>query len=193
MYIVVTWSRIEITYHRCKWINCLLSTVTIWQFRVLILRIWSIMIVTYVTTCRPQRVMLCAILFWLRLQSTLGRYLTSSIVWKLLLQYGIPSGHISTLLLFIMLIAIKGLKQNRESTEGYSKSIVRKDKHKFGKGLVSTSRTYASPKGTGPGVRRSKRPLSACHTRCRCSMETNILWNVRFSKNVKSGNNVTNW
>ena len=33
------------------------------------------------------------------------------------------------------------------------------------KGLVSRSRTYASPKGTGPGVRRSKRPLSACHTR----------------------------
>ena len=30
-----------------------------------------------------------------------------------------------------------------------------------GKGLVSTSRTYACPKGTGPGFRRSKRPLSA--------------------------------
>ena len=42
-------------------------------------------------------------------------------------------------------------KQNRESTEGYSKSIVRKSNDKFGKGLVSTSRTYASPKGTGPG------------------------------------------
>ena len=28
------------------------------------------------------------------------------------------------------------------------------------------------PKGTGPGVRRSKRPLSACHTRHKCSMET---------------------
>ena len=62
--------------------------------------------------------------------------------------------------------------QNRESTEGYSKSIIRKNNDKFGKGLVSTSRTYASPKGTGPGVRRSKRPLSACHTRRKCSMET---------------------
>ena len=40
------------------------------------------------------------------------------------------------------------------------------------KGLVSTSRTYVSPKGTGPGVRRSKRPLSACHNRRKCSMET---------------------
>ena len=28
------------------------------------------------------------------------------------------------------------------------------------------------PKETEPGVRRSKRPLSACHTRCKCSMET---------------------
>ena len=37
---------------------------------------------------------------------------------------------------------------------------------------ISTSRTYASPKGTGPGVRRSKRPLSECHTRRKCSMET---------------------
>ena len=63
-------------------------------------------------------------------------------------------------------------KQNRESTEENSKSIVRKNKDKFGKGLVSTSRTYASPKGTGPSVRKSKRPLSACHTRRKCSMET---------------------
>ena len=28
------------------------------------------------------------------------------------------------------------------------------------------------PKGTGPGVRRSKRPLSTCHTRRKCSIET---------------------
>ena len=28
------------------------------------------------------------------------------------------------------------------------------------------------PNGTGPGVRRSKRPLSACYTRRKCSMET---------------------
>ena len=28
------------------------------------------------------------------------------------------------------------------------------------------------PNGTRPGVRRSKRPLSACHTRRKCSLET---------------------
>ena len=56
-------------------------------------------------------------------------------------------------------------KQNQESTEGYSKSIVWKNTTSSEKGLASTSRTYASPKGTGPGVQRSKRPLSACHTR----------------------------
>ena len=39
--------------------------------------------------------------------------------------------------------------------------------------LVSTRRTNASPKrGTGPGVRSSKRPLLACGTRYICSMET---------------------
>ena len=64
------------------------------------------------------------------------------------------------------------LRQNRESTEGYSMSIVRKNNDKFGKGSVSTSRTYASLKGTGPGVWWSKSPLSACHTRRKCSMET---------------------
>ena len=32
--------------------------------------------------------------------------------------------------------------------------------------------TCKSQIGTGPGVRRSKRPLLACRTRCKCSMET---------------------
>ena len=32
--------------------------------------------------------------------------------------------------------------------------------------------TCKSESGTGPGVRRSKRPLLACRTRCKCSMET---------------------
>ena len=73
-------------------------------------------------------------------------------------------------------------KQNRESTEGYSKSIVLKITKKSDKGLVSTSRTYASPKGTGPGVRRSKRPLSACQ---------NHLWNTK-NKVGNSKNEVEN-
>ena len=40
------------------------------------------------------------------------------------------------------------------------------------KGFVQTSRTYASPKEMGPGVQRSKCPLSACHTCRKCSIET---------------------
>ena len=39
--------------------------------------------------------------------------------------------------------------------------------------LVSTIGALASPKmGTEPGVRKGKRSLLACHTRCKCSMET---------------------
>ena len=72
----------------------------------------------------------------------------------------------------VILEIICSQRQTLESTEGYSKNIVRKNNDKFGKGLVSTSRTYASPKGTGPGVRRSKRPLSVCHACRKCSMET---------------------
>ena len=58
----------------------------------------------------------------------------------------------------------KSKKQNQESTKGYSKSIVWKNTTISEKGFASTSRKYASPKGSGPGVWRSKRPLSACHT-----------------------------
>ena len=39
--------------------------------------------------------------------------------------------------------------------------------------LVSTTGALASPKmGTEPGVRKGKRSLLTCHTRCKCSMET---------------------
>ena len=41
-----------------------------------------------------------------------------------------------------------------------------------GVSMVSTKEHLQIPYGTGPGVRRSKRPLSACHTRRKCSMET---------------------
>ena len=41
-----------------------------------------------------------------------------------------------------------------------------------GVSVVSTKEHMQIPNGTGPGVRRSKRPLLACHTRCICSMET---------------------
>ena len=65
-----------------------------------------------------------------------------------------------------------GLKQNRKSTEGCSNSIVRKN-NKFGKCYWFLQVEHMQvPNGTGPGARRSKRPLSACHTRRKCSMET---------------------
>ena len=41
------------------------------------------------------------------------------------------------------------------------------------------------PKGTERGVRKAKRSLLACHTRCKCSIET-----TRNSMNVKLGINV---
>ena len=41
------------------------------------------------------------------------------------------------------------------------------------------------PNGTGPGVRRSKRPLLASHTRC------NVLWKpAKFGNKFKIGNQV---
>ena len=56
--------------------------------------------------------------------------------------------------------------QNPESTEGYSESIVRK------KDWSQQVEHMQVLKGTGPGARRSKRPLSACHTHRKCSIET---------------------
>ena len=59
------------------------------------------------------------------------------------------------------------LKQKR-STEGCSK-FKGPETRQVQKRLVSTCKSQS---GTGPGVRRSKRPLLACRTRCICSMET---------------------
>ena len=44
------------------------------------------------------------------------------------------------------------------------------------------------PNGTEPGVRRSKRPLSACYTRRKCSFETS-----HMSVKVEFGKKVTDW
>ena len=46
-------------------------------------------------------------------------------------------------------------------------------------------RTNASPKGTGPGFRRSKRPLLASRTRCNV-----LLKPPKFGDKVKIGNKV---
>ena len=55
------------------------------------------------------------------------------------------------------------IKQNRR-TEGCSKQVRER--------MVSTLEQMQVPNGTGPGVRRSKRPLLASRTRC------NILWRL---------------
>ena len=47
--------------------------------------------------------------------------------------------------------------------------------------MVSTLKQMQVPNGTGPGVRRSKRPLLASRTRC------NVLWKPpKFGYKVKS-------
>ena len=46
------------------------------------------------------------------------------------------------------------------------------DKTSSGEIGLDIRKTCKSQSGTGPGVRRSKRPLLACRTRCICSMET---------------------
>ena len=84
------------------------------------------------------------------------------------------------------------LSSKREVPRGVRNSKVRRQ-DKFRRDWSRHKNTCKSQSGTGPGVRRSKRPLLACHTRCRCSMETKIWWNVRFSNSVKSRYNVTNW
>ena len=64
-------------------------------------------------------------------------------------------------------------KQNRESTEGCSNSIVRKNNDKFGKKDWSQQVEHMQvPNDMGPGVRRSKLSQSVCYTRRKCSMET---------------------
>ena len=60
--------------------------------------------------------------------------------------------------------------------------------------MVSTLEQMQDPNGTGPGVRRSKRPLLASRTRC------NVLWKppkfgnkVKIGNKVQFGNKFANW
>ena len=51
--------------------------------------------------------------------------------------------------------------------------------------MVSTLEQMQVPNWTGPGIRRSRRPLLASHTRC------NVLWKpLKFGNKVKIGNKV---
>ena len=50
---------------------------------------------------------------------------------------------------------------------------------------IRTNASPTVPNGTGPGVRRSNRPLLASRTRC------NVLWKTpKFGNKVKIGNKV---
>ena len=83
--------------------------------------------------------------------------------------------------------------QQKRSTEGCSK-FKSPETRQVQERLVSTLEHMQVPKWDrtrcpeGVSV-----PLLACHTHCRCSLETNSWWKVRFSKNVKAGNTATNW
>ena len=65
---------------------------------------------------------------------------------------------------------------------------------KFQERMVSTLEQMQVPNGTGPGDRRSKRPLLARRTRC------NVLWKpqkfgnkVKIGNKVQFGNKFANW
>ena len=60
------------------------------------------------------------------------------------------------------------VKQNRESTEGYSRRKVEKRRGKIGKSGFNNWSISMSQKGG----RKGKLSLLACHTRCKCSIET---------------------
>ena len=51
-----------------------------------------------------------------------------------------------------------------------SKCVVQKNNNKFGKRMSQQEDHMLVPNGTGPGARTSKRPLSACPARRKCSM-----------------------
>ena len=80
-------------------------------------------------------------------------------------------------------------KQN-SSTEGCSKLKRSVDMTSSGKNGLNI-RTMQVQNGTGPGVRRSKRPLLASRTRC------NVLRKppkkVKICNKVRFGNKVANW
>ena len=65
----------------------------------------------------------------------------------------------------------KAVKSKREVPRDVRNSkVLRQDK--FRRDWSRHLNTCKSQSGTGPGIRRSKRPLLACRTRCICSMET---------------------
>ena len=60
--------------------------------------------------------------------------------------------------------------------------------------MVSTLEQMQVPNGTGPGVRRSKRPLLASRTRCNVPLKPPKFGNeVKIGIKVQFGNKFTYW
>ena len=79
------------------------------------------------------------------------------------------------------------------STEGCSK-LKSPETRQVQEILVSTLEHLQVPKWTGPSVRRSKRPLLACRTRCKCSMENWTIFPPLYSlKTVNMTQNPGIW
>ena len=76
------------------------------------------------------------------------------------------------------------ITQNRESTEEYSRWIIEKRLRKFGKTGLNNWSINKSLKGTETGVRKVKLSMRACHTRCKCSMETTRIF-VKVKLGIK--------
>ena len=60
-----------------------------------------------------------------------------------------------------------------KSTEGWSK-LKSLETRGVQERLVAILEHMQVQSETGPGVRRSKRPLLACRARCKCSMKTTL-------------------
>ena len=82
------------------------------------------------------------------------------------------------------------IMQNRESTRGIQLKVKSRVKTWQVRGILSQQLEHKQvPKrGTERGVRKGKRSLLACHTRCKCSMET-----THNSVKVKLGIKVMKW
>ena len=77
-----------------------------------------------------------------------------------------------------------GLSKIKKVPKGIQSEKSSKDTASY-KNLVSAIRAQASPKrGTEPGLRKGKRLLLVCHTRCKCPMETtnNLLTSSSVSR-----------
>ena len=81
-------------------------------------------------------------------------------------------GRNSTWKIHLILTTARWIKTPRVEIQWDQNSILHRKQDKFGRDRSRHKNTCKSQSGTGPGVGRSKRPLLACRTHCKCSMET---------------------